>query len=104
MYDSLPEYAWQHEVVACPWELKGSAMRWMHERLQAYQPDTTDGVKCFLQPAQWLLVRPDPDRPLLHICVESHTMDTTAALLADHKSQLQSFIEQQANNESPFAV
>lgn len=98
VYDSLPEYAWQHEVVACPWEIKGSAMRWMHERLQAHQPDTTDGVKCFLQPAQWLLVRPDPDRPLLHICVESHTMDTTAALLADYKSQLQSFIEQQAND------
>ncbi len=97
MVEDLPRYAWQHATVACPWELKGTVMRWVNEQAKSHQPDTIDGIKYYMQPDQWVLVRPDPDRAVLHICVETQQEDSTWQLLHSQIDRLRSYIQHLAD-------
>jgi mannose-1-phosphate guanylyltransferase/phosphomannomutase len=68
---NLPPFHVIHEQVPCPWEAKGTVMRRLNEHSQHDQVETTDGVKIRLNETEWVLVLPDPDRPLLQIYAES---------------------------------
>jgi mannose-1-phosphate guanylyltransferase/phosphomannomutase len=76
---SLPPFQVAHKQVPCPWETKGSVMRRLNEYGQRNQVQTTDGVKIWLNDAEWVLVLPDPDYPLFQVYAESDSqMQATA--------------------------
>ena len=59
---SLPESLLVHERLHCPWSLKGTVMRVLHERLEGREVDLTDGIKVFDERGT-AQVLPDPDGP-----------------------------------------
>ncbi len=70
-----------HMVVDCPWELKGTVMRRMTERLHDGRVSLVDGIKVFLDKGEWALVLPDAEEAVFHVYAEA-TDDARAAELA----------------------
>jgi mannose-1-phosphate guanylyltransferase/phosphomannomutase len=67
---SLPPHHMAIRDIPCPWENKGTVMRLLHERYQESREAQIDGVKVQLGD-DWVLVLPDPDRPLFRVYAES---------------------------------
>jgi mannose-1-phosphate guanylyltransferase/phosphomannomutase len=73
--DALPPYQTAETNVPCPWESKGKVMRLLSQQYQSTGPRSVDGVRVDLGETEWVLILPDPDRPLFHIIAESETKD-----------------------------
>jgi mannose-1-phosphate guanylyltransferase/phosphomannomutase len=71
-----------HLQVECPWELKGTVMRRMTEKLHDGRVSLVDGIKVFLERGEWALVLPDAEEPVFHVYAEAGD-DPRAAELAD---------------------
>lgn len=80
--DNLPEYHVARRQVSCPWEVKGAVMRRLNQQYRDRCESQIDGIKINLGDAEWVLILPDPDRPLFHVYAESVT-ENQAASLAD---------------------
>ena len=91
----LPDYQRIHETIVCPWDAKGRVMREINERAEAYTTNTIDGVKFFLDPDRWVLVRSDPDRALLHVYTETPTASETEQLTAEQASWIETLVQEQ---------
>jgi len=76
---SLPPQHMAVRDVACPWENKGTVMRLLHERYKESKEEQIDGVKVQLG-EDWVLVLPDPDRPMFRVYAESDSARTAEAL------------------------
>jgi mannose-1-phosphate guanylyltransferase/phosphomannomutase len=83
---SLPPQNMATRDVPCPWENKGTVMRLLHERYKGSREAQIDGVKVNLG-EDWVLVLPDPDRPLFRIYAESDSA-ATAEDLADKYARI----------------
>ncbi len=90
----LPEFHMANTQVPCGWEQKGHVMHRLTERLRDYNVDTLDGIKVWLDDGDWVLVRPDPDRPILHIDAESSSV-REAQTLVDRYRQLVEELKQE---------
>jgi len=83
-----------HLQVDCPWELKGTVMRRMTEKLHDGRVSLVDGIKVFLDHGEWALVLPDAEEPQFHVYAEAGD-DTQAGLRADtYREILQQAIDQ----------
>lgn len=80
----VPDFHMANARARCPWEVRGRVMRLLHERLHGERWDTLDGIKVWLEDGVWVLIRPDPDLPLLHIDVEAHSPEEAERVLAHH--------------------
>ena len=76
---ALPPYYMSATKVACPWERKGRIMRILHEQYREGQTKQIDGIKIELGD-EWVLVLPDPDRPVFHVIAESTSSEAARAL------------------------
>lgn len=76
---ALPPYYMTSTKVNCPWERKGRIMRILHEQYREAQTKQIDGIKIDMGD-EWVLVLPDPDRPLFHVIAESNSSDSARAL------------------------
>lgn len=81
---ALPEFHLVATAVECPWESKGGLMRLLHQEFGDAQTQTTDGVKVFLSEEEWVLVHPDPDRPLFHVRAEAQTEERANDILSEY--------------------
>jgi mannose-1-phosphate guanylyltransferase/phosphomannomutase len=89
--NSLPAYALVRTKVACRWEDKGRVMRVLNERYKNGSLQI-DGVRILLG-EEWVLILPDPDRPLFHIFAESQSSDQ-AQILVDKYAGLVTGLQQ----------
>ncbi len=71
-----------HVQVDCPWELKGTVMRRMTEKLHDGRVSLVDGIKLFLDKGEWALVLPDAEEAIFHVYAEASD-DARAAELAE---------------------
>lgn len=85
--DGLPEFHVVKRQVPCPWEAKGTVMRRLNEQYRDRCALQIDGVKIHLGDEEWVLILPDPDRPVFHVYAESHTQ-VQAESLADRYAQM----------------
>lgn len=76
---SLPEYHQAKRQIPCPWEAKGTVLRRFSEHYRAQGTEQIDGFKIPLG-EEWVLVLPDPDKPLVNIYAESGTADQAEGL------------------------
>lgn len=67
---SLPAYHLAERHVPCPWEFKGTVLRRLHEEYRDQKGPEGDGLHIQLG-EDWVLVRPDPDEPVIHVHAES---------------------------------
>jgi len=82
LVSALPQSALVHRRLHCPWGLKGTVMRVLHERLEGRELDLTDGIKVFDERG-WAQVLPDPDEPLVHVYAEGRDEEESTALAAE---------------------
>ncbi len=75
----LPSYYMSTTKVSCPWERKGRIMRILHEQYRDGQTKQIDGVRIDLG-NEWVLILPDPDRPIFHVIAESTSLDQARVL------------------------
>ena len=80
---SLPPFFMVHREVPCPWEAKGTVMRCLNERYLNRQVPQVDGVRVSLD-HEWVLILPDPDRPLFHVYAESTSQDRVESLADEY--------------------
>lgn len=83
---SLPSYFMSATKVSCPWERKGRIMRILHEQYRNDDTKQIDGVRIDLGD-EWVLILPDPDRPIFHVIAES-TSGEQARILQDKYAAL----------------
>jgi mannose-1-phosphate guanylyltransferase/phosphomannomutase len=88
--NSLPRYAMIRTKVSCNWEDKGRVMRLLNEQYK--NGKSPDGVRINLGD-EWVLILPDPDKPLFHVLAESHSANQ-AQELVDKYARLVSGLQQ----------
>jgi mannose-1-phosphate guanylyltransferase / phosphomannomutase len=86
---ALPESTLVHRELHCPWALKGTVMRVLHERLEGRDLDVTDGIKVHDERG-WAQVLPDPDEPVVHVYAEGRNAEESEAL----EGELRSIVEE----------
>ncbi len=75
----LPSYYMSSTKVSCPWERKGRIMRILHEQYRDGQSKQIDGVRIDLGD-EWVLILPDPDKPIFHVIAESTSVEQARVL------------------------
>ena len=80
----IPNFHMANARVRCAWEARGKVMRLLNERLRGQRWETLDGIKVWVDEDVWVLIRPDPDLPLLHLDVEARSPDEAEHVLTDH--------------------
>ncbi|NPA90914.1 MAG: NTP transferase domain-containing protein [Chloroflexi bacterium] len=80
----LPRFHMAKAQIPCGWDQKATVMRRLNEVLRDRPMETLDGIKVWLGPNRWVLIRPDPDRPVLHVDVEAPTHEDAQALVAEY--------------------
>jgi mannose-1-phosphate guanylyltransferase / phosphomannomutase len=97
---ALPESPLVHEQIHCPWSLKGTVMRVLHERLEGRDVDVTDGIKVFDERG-WVQVLPDADEPVVHLYAEGRNEEESREL----EGELRAIVEEiLAAEESPVGA
>jgi len=81
LVEELPDFYWQRSTLACPWAAKGRVMREVNQGVGPYIIDTIDGVRFTAGAGRWALIRPDADRPLLHVVAQGLSPEDTSDLL-----------------------
>lgn len=59
-------------------------MRRLQQEFAEYDVQVVDGIKVFLNEWEWVLARPDPDRPLFHIAAEAQATARTEEILTEY--------------------
>ncbi len=76
----------------CPWELKGTVMRRMTEKLHEGRVSLVDGIKVFLDHSEWALVLPDAEEPLFHVYAEAGDDNSAMELAENYRDILDAVI------------
>lgn len=84
LIDSLPVFHVVSTTVECAWDSKATLMRRLQQHFASADVQVTDGIKVFLNESEWMLARPDPDRPLFHVTVEGDSPERAQELLAEY--------------------
>ncbi len=91
VYDNLPEFHQVRKLVDCPRDFKGRVMRLLSENYRDSQ--AADGVRIAGSGSDWVLIYPDPDRPLFNVLAEAKSHDQAQAL-ADRYTRVVSSFQQ----------
>ncbi|HEY80328.1 MAG TPA: nucleotidyl transferase [Anaerolineae bacterium] len=78
---NLPPFHRVHATIHCPLAEKGRIMREVNEGVAPYILDTIDGVRFSAGEGRWVLIRPDADRPLLHIVAQGRSAEDAESLV-----------------------
>ena len=78
----LPEPHVVRRDVPTPWEMKGTVMRRLVERLNGDQTETIDGLKAY-RGRDWALVVPHPQEPLVRVWAEADSARRAEALASE---------------------
>lgn len=81
----LPPFFLASGQVSCPWEAKGTVMRLLVEQAQGLRSEAIDGLKIWLADQSWVLIRPDPDRPLFHVAAEADSAVQAEELVSQYR-------------------
>ncbi len=85
----IPPVFIESDEVLCTWESKGKLMRVLMEKFKNKKIDTTDGIRININKNSWVIVRPDPTEPKVHVIAEGHDAKEAKQLVADYKKIVQ---------------
>jgi len=88
----LPQCYLVRATLPCPWDAKGRVMRKVNEGVAPYIIDTIDGVRFSAGAGRWALIRPDADRPLLHVVAQGNALSDAKALLQQQASWVEQIV------------
>ncbi|MFC1474879.1 sugar phosphate nucleotidyltransferase [bacterium] len=82
----IPQVCIESGEASCTWENKGRIMRVLVDKFKKKKMDLTDGMRLNLTKKTWVLVRPDPTEPRVHIIAEGRTHDEAIELVEKYKA------------------
>jgi len=82
---NIPEVFIDEDTVDCTWESKGKLMRVLVDMFKKKKMDLTDGIRLNLTKKKWVLVRPDPTEPRIHVIAEGSDRKEARALVDEYK-------------------
>jgi mannose-1-phosphate guanylyltransferase/phosphomannomutase len=88
----IPQRPYRRIQLPCGWECKGGIMRLMNEATADLQTTFIDGVKVHLGD-DWVLVVPDPYRPLVHILAEAVSAERADSLLNEYREKVEQWLQ-----------
>lgn len=89
--NELPRYHVSSTRVPCPWEAKGKVMRLLSQQYQtANTQRNIDGIRIDMGETDWVLVLPDPDRPLFHVIAEAQSGEGSRVLMEKYATLVSS--------------
>ena len=77
----LPPFYRIHATIQCPLTEKGRIMRQINDGVAPFIMDVIDGVRFSAGEGRWVLIRPDADRPLLHVVAEGSSLEDAQGLV-----------------------
>lgn len=87
---AVPEYHMTEGVADCPWDSKGTVMRLLNQQYKGRLGKQIDGVKIELGDGEWVLLLPDPDRPLFQILAQASSDEQASELVQRYERIVQS--------------
>ncbi|MGB9613427.1 MAG: nucleotidyltransferase, partial [Candidatus Margulisiibacteriota bacterium] len=78
----VPKITMVSKEISCPPELKGKVLRTIVDSCQR-EVDLTDGIKIFYD-EDWVLILPDPARPVIHLWAEAKNEKQAQKLVAEY--------------------
>lgn len=84
----LPRVHMAHETVSTPWDQKGVVMRQLVESIRDKSLVLVDGVKVVEDDGSWVLVLPDPERPVTHVYAEAGSTRDARAMSQQYVRQI----------------
>ena len=81
----LPPLNVETTTVDCAWDAKGSVMRQLQNEFANRNTQSIDGLKLFVSEDEWVLMRPDPDRPVYHVTAEGSSKERSLELLQSYR-------------------
>jgi len=87
----IPQRPYRKLQLPCSWECKGGIMRLMNEATTDLQTTFIDGVKVHYGD-DWVLVVPDPYRPLVHILAEAGKPQRADELLEEYREKVDKWL------------
>lgn len=91
IHQQIPVRPHRQIQLPCSWEYKGGIMRLMNEATADLQTTFIDGVKVHFGD-DWLLVVPDPYRPLVYILAEASKEERVASLLEEYREKVEQWL------------
>lgn len=91
LQQQIPQRPYRKIQLPCGWECKGGIMRLMNEATTDLQTTFVDGVKVHFGD-DWVLVVPDPYRPLVHIMAEATKEEKVEALLGEYREKVEQWL------------
>ena len=92
---NVPQRASSRDQIPCPWEMKGTVMRSLIEATKDGQVELVDGVKIHLG-TDWIILYPDPDRPVFHIQAEAGTRAKADQMISAYRDKLKGWLASEA--------
>lgn len=87
----LPQRPYRQLQLPCSWECKGGIMRLMNEATADLQTTFIDGVKVHFGD-DWVLVVPDPYRPLVHLLAEASKAKRADELIEEYRAKVEEWL------------
>ncbi|HOO55906.1 MAG TPA: sugar phosphate nucleotidyltransferase [bacterium] len=84
MNSNIPDVFIESGTANCSWESKGKLMRVLVEKFKNKELDLTDGMRLNINKTSWVMVRPDPSDPLIHIVAESKSAADAKKLVGEY--------------------
>jgi mannose-1-phosphate guanylyltransferase/phosphomannomutase len=66
------------------WETKGRIMRCLIRQFSKLRFETLDGIKIYLNDAEWVLIKPDNDTATFHLTAEARSLQAAQEIIADY--------------------
>ena len=96
----MPRVHKGHQVVPCPWNVKGAVMRRMVEVLKHEQLSLVDGIMVAIDATRWVQILPDADDPVFHLYAEGESPEDAAALIETYGHRLEAVIDERSSAEN----
>jgi mannose-1-phosphate guanylyltransferase/phosphomannomutase len=87
----VPKITMVSKTISCPMEAKGKVLRTIVDKEREANIDLTDGVKIFYD-EDWLLILPDPARPIIHLYAEAKTDKQAQKLVEDYIKEIDAIL------------
>lgn len=89
--EQVPRITMVSKEISCPPEKKGKVLRQIVDQLKEEEVDLTDGVKVFRED-NWLLILPDPARPVIQLYAEAGTEKQAQKLIDEYVGLIDSIL------------
>ncbi len=87
--ESMDEFYYKEDKVACPNNLKGKMMRKFLEDSQGKKSSHLDGVKIWVDDRDWILMIPDQDSDYLNLFVQAENSKKGEEILKEYKEKIE---------------